>query len=78
MNIQSFIWHIFGIKKLTRKTVAVNNGFEERLFSVNSEKKVFVDMESFMKSFDQDQFWKISQDELLKEVRYEMIKFSQT
>ena len=68
------IWH----QKLTRKTVVVNNGFEQRLFSLNSAEKVFSDMENFIESFDQGHFWKMSEDELLKEVRKEMIKFFQT
>ena len=64
--------------KTYQKTVAVNNGFEERLFSLNSADKVFIDMENFIKSFDQGRFLKMSEDELLKEERKEMIKFSQT
>ena len=63
-----FVWR----RHLGRKLVLINGKFEERLFVPDPNKRIFIDVEAFLKRFDQRHFGDISMDEMMGLIRREI------
>ena len=59
-------WH----QSVIRRNVLIDGHTEERVFLSDSNESVFIDMESFLKQFDQGHFYNASLEDLLKEIRW--------
>ena len=61
----SHTWH----QELCRKVVSSDGGYEERLFVSGENCTFFINIESFVKQFDQGHLFGASMNELLVDIR---------